>query len=79
MPVHFVIEDGEAIDGGGFGAEDEFSEGDWQGAAGGLDELDFGGGKVAFGSDPNARRARLAVMLFAEFLEIFAGMTAAGL
>lgn len=48
----FVVEDGEAVEGGGFGAEGVGAEGDGE-DAGVLEQGEFGGGEVAFGADPD--------------------------
>lgn len=50
--VQLVAEDAQGVDGGGFCAEDDGAEVEWQ-VAGGLCCIDLGSCEVAFGADEN--------------------------
>ena len=51
--LQFVVEDGEAVDGGGLTAEDEWAKRDRQGT--GTDGVDLSRGVVALGADPDGQ------------------------
>ena len=75
--MHFVIQNREAVDGRGFGAQDEPAKSDGQGAVS-FDRLCFGGSEIALGADPDTNRPRHSAALRMKIAEVLTGRAAAG-
>ena len=75
--MEFVIEHGEAVNGGGLAAEHEWAERDRQGA--GANGVDFRRRVVAFWSDPDRQFIRRLTMLCGISIDVFSGMFCVGL
>ena len=75
--MEFVVEHGEAVNGGGFATEHERAECDRQGT--GANGVDFRWSVVALRSDPNRQFARRLAMLCGISIDVFAGMFCVGL
>lgn len=58
----FVVEDGEAVNGGGFCPENQFPEGNRKDTSR-EDSVHFSGREIAFGADPDGGGGRKAAML----------------
>src|SRR5207244_9324707 len=71
--AQFIIQNREAINRGGLGAQDERPE-SYGRRAGGFYGLNFLRGEIAFGTYPNAHRTWFARMPFAERFEVCAWM-----
>ena len=75
--MEFVIEHGEAVNGGGLATEHERAECDRQGT--GANGVDFRRSVVALWSDPDRKFARRLAMLSGISIDMFAGMFCVGL
>src|SRR5205814_922788 len=76
--LQFVVEDGEAVDGGSLGAEHEPAQGDGE-RAGGFGRADLRWGEISFGTHPDRDRLGESVAFCVISLEQLAGMLAARL
>src|ERR1041385_2887317 len=76
--LQFVIQDREAIDGGGLSAQHERAEADRQGAPA-VNGLSWGGGKTASGPTPDTTRLRKPASLSRKSPEVFGSRPTVGL